>query len=172
MELKRIIEAIFFSSPRPLNVKNLEKKLEVYAADEINEAINSLIDEYTHSDRAMEIVHVSQGYQMRTKIEYRDWVKRFVKEKDVELTRPMLEAIAIIAYKQPITKREIDRLRGVDSSRIIKHLLDRRLIEMAGRNDDIGSPIVFRTTDRFLELFGLKDLSDLPTYKEIESFET
>ncbi|HBE45775.1 MAG TPA: SMC-Scp complex subunit ScpB [Deltaproteobacteria bacterium] len=172
MELKRIVEAIFFSSPRPLTLKNLEKKLEVYPADEINDAINSLIDEYANSERAMEIVQVSHGYQMRTKIEYRDWVKRFVKEKDIELTRPMLEAIAIIAYKQPITKREIDRLRGVDSSRIIKHLLDRRLIEMAGRNDDIGSPIVFRTTDKFLELFGLKDLSDLPTYKEIESFES
>jgi len=172
MELKRILEAILFSSPRPLTIKNLAKKLEVYEADEIEEAMRDLIDEYAHSDRAMEIVHVANGYQMRTRIGYKEWVKRFVREKDIELTRPMLEAIAVIAYKQPITKREIDRIRGVDSSRVIKHLLDRRLIEMAGRNDDIGSPIVFRTTDTFLELFGLKDLSDLPTFKEIESFES
>ncbi len=130
-----------------------------------------MTEEYRHSDSAIEIVTVSGGYQMRTKIIFREWVARFVKEKEFGLTRPMLEALSLIAYKQPITKREIDMIRGVDSTRMIKQLLERRLIEIAGRTDDVGKPIVFRTTDTFLEVYGLKDIGDLPTLKEIEALE-
>jgi segregation and condensation protein B len=83
----------------------------------------------------------------------------------------MLETLSIVAYKQPITKREIDTLRGVDSARMMKQLLERKLIEIAGRNGDLGRKIVFRTTGKFLELYGLKDIGDLPTFKEIESLE-
>jgi len=114
---------------------------------------------------------VAGGFQMRTKVLYRDWVKRFVREKDVGLSRPMLETLSIIAYKQPVTKKEIDVVRGVDSARAVKHLLERRLIEIAGRNGEAGKRMVFRTTQRFLEVYGLKSLEDLPTYKEIESLE-
>jgi segregation and condensation protein B len=171
MDLSRIIEAVLYSSPRPVTLKGLIKKLEVYSLEDIQKALNELIKEYNYSDRALEIVGVAGGYQMRTKLDYREWVKRFVREKDVGLTRAMLEAIAIIAYKQPITKREIDILRGVDSARVIKQLLERRLIEIAGRNEDVGKPIIFRTTNKFLELYGLKDIGDLPTFKEIESLE-
>jgi len=106
---------------------------------------------------------------MRTKLDYKDWVKRFVKEKDVELTRTVLETLAVIAYKQPVAKREVDMVRGVDSSRAIKHLLERKLVEIAGRNEDVGKPIVFRTTDRFLEVYGLRGIEDLPTTKELEA---
>jgi len=83
----------------------------------------------------------------------------------------MLEALSLIAYKQPITKREVDMIRGVDSTRMIKQLLERKLIEIAGRTDDFGKPIVFRTTETFLEVYGLKDIGDLPTLKEIEALE-
>jgi segregation and condensation protein B len=83
----------------------------------------------------------------------------------------MLETLAIIAYRQPVAKRDIDGLRGVDSARTIRQLLDRKLIEIAGRNEELGKPIIFRTTVRFLELFGLKDIRDLPTIREIESLE-
>jgi segregation and condensation protein B len=171
IELKRILEAILFSSSRPLKLKVFVKKLSMYGSEEIVQALHDLTDEYRHSDRAIEIVNVSGGYQMRTKILFREWVARFVKEKDVGLTRPMLEALSLIAYKQPITKREIDMIRGVDSTRMIKQLLEKRLIEIAGRTDDVGKPIVFRTTDTFLEVYGLKDIGDLPTLKEMEAFE-
>lgn len=108
---------------------------------------------------------------MRTKLAYREPVRRFVREKETGLTRPMLETLALVAYRQPVAKRDIDNMRGVDSARTIKQLLDRKLIEIAGRNEDLGKPIVFRTTPKFLELFGLKDIRDLPTIREIESLE-
>ena len=133
--------------------------------------MQTLMEEYRSANRAVEIVEVSGGYQMRTRVAYRDHVRRFVKEKESGLTRPMLETLAIIAYRQPVAKREIDGLRGVDSARTIRQLLERKLIEIAGRNEELGKPIIFRTTIRFLELFGLKNLRDLPTIKEIESLE-
>jgi segregation and condensation protein B len=139
--------------------------------EEITSAMQTLMEEYRSANRAVEIVEVSGGYQMRTKVAYRDHVRRFVKEKESGLTRPMLETLAIIAYRQPVAKREIDGLRGVDSARTVRQLLERKLIEIAGRNEELGKPIIFRTTIRFLELFGLKNLRDLPTIKEIESLE-
>jgi len=171
MELKRIIEAILFISPRPVSTKSLFKKLEGCSLSHIEDAIKELIREYRESDRAMEIVPVSGGYQMRTRPEFKDWIKRFVREKDVELTRSVLETLAIIAYKQPVSKRDIDMVRGVDSSRAIRQLLDRKLIEIAGRNDEIGRPMVFRTTVTILEVYGVNTLKDLPTFKEIEALE-
>jgi segregation and condensation protein B len=139
--------------------------------EEITSAMQALMEEYRSAGRAVEIVEVSGGYQMRTRVAYRDHVRRFVKEKESGLTRPMLETLAIIAYRQPVAKRDIDGLRGVDSARTIRQLLERKLIEIAGRNEELGKPIIFRTTIRFLELFGLKNLRDLPTIKEIESLE-
>ncbi len=171
MELKNIIEAVLFSSSRPVTLKQVAKRLEEFSREDIEQAFGVLIGEYAGPGRSVEIAQVAGGYQMRTRVAYREYVKRFVREKDVGLTRSMLEALSIIAYKQPVTKKEIDVVRGVDSARAIKHLLERRLIEMAGRNGDAGKRIVFRTTDRFLEVYGLKGLEDLPTYKEIESLE-
>jgi segregation and condensation protein B len=171
MELKRIIEAVLFVSGKPVTLKGLNKRLEGCSMADIEGTVKELMSEYNYSERAIEIVEVSGGYQMRTKIDFKEWVKRFVKEKDVELTKSVLEALAIIAYRQPITKREVDALRGVDSSRAIKQLLERKFIEIAGRNEEIGKPIVFRTTNRFLEVYGLKCLEDLPTIKELEVLE-
>lgn len=171
-ELIRIIEAVLFSSSKPVKMKTLVKRLAgSNDEDAIQQAVRGLIDEYRQSDRAMEIVHVSGGFQMRTRIAYKEWVKRFLREKEVGLTRPMLEALSLIAYKQPVTKREIDTLRGVDSARVIKQLLERKLIEIAGRTEDVGKPMAFRTTKTFLEVYSLKDISDLPTLKEMEILE-
>jgi segregation and condensation protein B len=169
MELKRIIEAILFVSPKPVTTKGLFKKLEGCSLKDVEDALNELAKEYHYSERALEIVQVSGGFQMRTKLDYKEWIKRFVKEKDVELTKSVLETLAAIAYKQPITKREVDAIRGVDSSRTIKHLLNKRLIEIAGRDNEIGKAITFRTTGKFLEAYGLRGIEDLPTFKELES---
>jgi len=171
MDLRRLIEAVLFSSPKPLKLKTLFKRLDGYKDDDIKQALRELTEEYRNSDRSIEIVPVSGGYQMRTKVEYREWVKRFIKERNPGLTRPMLEALSLIAYKQPITKREIDTFRGVDSTRVIRQLIEKRLIEMAGRTEDVGKPMAFRTTDTFLEAYGLKDIEDLPTLKEIKELE-
>ncbi|HPP06587.1 MAG TPA: SMC-Scp complex subunit ScpB [Syntrophorhabdaceae bacterium] len=171
MGLKRIIEAILFVSSKPVSLKTLSRKMGEFSEREIEDAVSELIEEYKAYSRAIEIVQVAGGYQMRTKVEFKDWVKRFAKEKDVELTRPTLETLAIVAYKQPVTKREIDIIRGVDSSRALKQLLDRKLIEIAGRNEDIGRPMVFKTTSKFLETYGLSSIKDLPTLKEIEALE-
>jgi segregation and condensation protein B len=171
MELKNIIEAVLFSSSRPVTAKQVARRLEEFSLEEIENALRMLMAEYSDPSRSVEIAQVAGGFQMRTKVTYRDYVKRFVREKDVGLSRPMLETLSIIAYKQPVTKKEIDVVRGVDSARAIKHLMERRLVEIAGRNGEAGKRMVFRTTQRFLEVYGLKTLEDLPTYKDIESLE-
>jgi segregation and condensation protein B len=160
-----------FSSSKPVALKQLKKKLEEYPPEEVERFLHELAQEYNSSDRAIEIVEVAGGYQMRTRLAYREWAKRFVKEKDVGLTKSMLETLSIIAYKQPLTKKEIDGVRGVDSSRAIKLLLDKKLIGIAGKNGDAGKRIIFRTTEKFLEVYGLRSIEDLPTYKDIESLE-
>jgi segregation and condensation protein B len=171
MELKKIIEAILFSSSKPVAPKILKKRLEEYSSEEIDEALRELITEYNNMDRAVEIAEVASGFQMKTKPLYKEWVTRFVKEKDVGLTKSMLETLSIVAYKQPVTKKDIDNVRGVDSTRAIKLLLERKLINIAGKNEDAGKKITFRTTDKFLEVYGLRSIEGLPTYKDIESLE-
>jgi segregation and condensation protein B len=171
MELKKIIEAILFSSSKPVAPKLLKKRLEEYPPQEIEEALRELTTEYNNLDRAAEIAEVAGGFQMKTKPVYKEWVTRFVKEKDVGLTKSMLETLSIIAYKQPVTKKDIDNVRGVDSTRAIKLLLERKLINIAGKNEDAGKKIIFRTTDKFLEVYGLRSIEDLPTYKDLESLE-
>lgn len=171
MELKKIIEAILFSSSKPIPPKLLKKRLEEYPPDEVEQALSELTGDYNNLDRAVEIAEVAGGFQMKTKLIYKEWVKRFVKEKDVGLTKSTLETLSIVAYKQPVTKKEIDGVRGVDSTRAIKLLLERKLICIAGKNGDAGKKIIFKTTEKFLELYGLRNIEDLPTYKDIESLE-
>jgi segregation and condensation protein B len=170
-ELERIIEAILFSSSKPVTLKRLQKGLEEFTLIEIQANLRAVADRYSQPESAIEIVEISAGYQMRTKLEYKDWVKRFIKEKDVGLTRAMLETLAVIAYRQPVAKRDVDGLRGVDSVRCIRQLLDRKLIEIAGRNQEPGKPMIFKTTGKFLEMFGLRGVGDLPTIKELEALE-
>jgi segregation and condensation protein B len=171
-DLKRIIETALFVATRPLTVKSIQRKLNGPSLNEIEGALTELLKEYKYSDRALEIVPVSGGYQMRTKTDYREYAKLFVREKTIGLTRSMVETLSLVAYKQPIAKAEIDRMRGVDSSRTIKQLLDRGLVEMAGRKEDAGRPLTFQTTRRFLEVFSLNEIGDLPTLREIELLES
>ena len=172
MDLKRIIEAILFSAARPVSLRYLTKKLSDFPPDDVAKALGELVAEYNASDRAVAVTEVAGGFQMRTRTDYREWVTRFVREKEVGLTRSLLEVLSIVAYKQPISKREIDQMRGVDSARAVKILLERRLIELGGRLDDVGKPVGFRTTGIFLETYGLKNLADLPTFKEVEALES
>jgi segregation and condensation protein B len=170
-ELDTILEAVLFSVSRPMTLKKLERGLPEFTALEIHSALKRLMEVFSSHERAVELAEISGGYQIRTKPDYKEWVKRFIREKDVGLTRAVMETLAIVAYRQPVGKRDIDGFRGVDSIRCIKQLLDRKLIEIGGRNQDPGKPMVFKTTKRFLEVFGLRDITDLPTVKEIEALE-
>jgi segregation and condensation protein B len=170
-ELETILETILFSASKPITLKRLHKGLPEFTPLEIQAAIENLMARCSEQGSGIEIVEVSAGYQIRTKPDYKEWVKRFVKEKDVGLTRAVMETLAVIAYRQPIAKRDIDNLRGVDSIRCIRQLLDRRLVEIAGRTREPGKAMVFQTTRKFLEMFGLRDVGDLPTVKELEALE-
>ncbi|MCX7857727.1 MAG: SMC-Scp complex subunit ScpB [Deltaproteobacteria bacterium] len=167
MDLKSILEAVLFVSTKPVSFRTLVKKLPEFSPEQIMETVRILIKEYNNEERAIEIVEVARGYQMRTKPRYSEYVKRFVKVKEQHLTKSMLETLAIVAYKQPITKKEIDRIRGVDSARAIKQLLEKKLIRIAGR-ERVLSSVIFETTDFFLECFGLKSLNELPNFAELE----
>jgi segregation and condensation protein B len=167
MEIKSIVEAILFVTTRPLSLDTLSRKLPEFRREDIFDAIKTLEDEYKRRGGPLEIVEVARGYQIRTRPEYSDYIKRFVRVKEPSLTKSMIETLAIVAYKQPITKKEIDKIRGVDSSRALKLLLERRLIRVAGKEKVLAS-MTFETTDLFLESFGLKSINELPDYSELE----
>lgn len=164
--LKAIIEAILFVSGKPVNLDRLK---DVIGEDKesIKSALQQMIDEYRKDTRGIEIVEVAGGYQMRTKTNLSEYVKNYLQVKPSKLSRPAMETLAIIAYKQPITKSEIEYIRGVDSSGILRALLERKLIRIVGKKDVPGRPLLYGTTKEFLELFGLSDIRDLPTLKDL-----
>src|SRR5581483_480902 len=129
---------------------------------EVKAAVAFLIQEYAAAERGVRIAEVAGGYQFRTAAEYADYVKKFVQEKPSKLSRAALETLAIIAYRQPLTKAEVELVRGVDVDGVLNSLLTKKLIRVVGRKDVAGRPWVYGTTPQFLELFGLNDLSSLP----------
>jgi segregation and condensation protein B len=130
-----------------------------------------LVASYAAEDRGVEVRHVAGGYKMYTKPQHHDMVRRFIKSlrPPLRLTMPALETLAVIAYKQPVTAPEIQEIRGVNTSGVLKTLLDKRLISTAGRKEVIGRPILYRTSKDFLMRFGLSDLEELPSLKEFEA---
>lgn len=173
---KNIIEALIFSSDEPLaNTEIIKaiKGLDGEDADITNEDINSAVDllnkEYESSGRAVKIVKIAGGYLFATREEYAKYIGYLSSEKTKRrLSQAALETLAIIAYKQPITKPELESIRGVNSDYILATLLDKKLITISGRAETIGRPLLYTTTDEFLKYFGLNSLSDLPKPREIE----
>lgn len=165
---KRIIEAVLFSSAKPVSVAALKKILKGYRADVIAKFITELADEYERENRSFTINEVANGYELVTKIDYFHWLsKAEVQKKTRNATHAMLETLAVLAYKQPVTRNEIEELRGVDCSGILATLLERNFIKITGRKEVPGRPLLYATTERFLEHFGLRSLSDLPRISEI-----
>jgi segregation and condensation protein B len=165
-EAKSIIEAAFFISGEPISVDSLKKILEL---DKVNteRLTRELIIEYSVKNAGLLIVEVAEGFQMVTNPACAPWVKKLLSTSvPKKLTQSSLETIAIIAYKQPIIKAEIEALRGVNSDGVIKTLLERRMIKILGRKEVPGRPLMYSTTKEFLQYFGLKDLSEMPTLKE------
>ncbi|MEK6599928.1 MAG: SMC-Scp complex subunit ScpB [Deltaproteobacteria bacterium] len=165
--LKPLIETIIFAADHPISFEKLMNVLEGEKRDEARLALNELINEYAASSRGIIIEEVAGGYQIRTRPEFAPWLRRLFKIGFQKLSKASMETLAMIAYKQPITRMEIEELRGVDSGGVLKTLMDRNLIKIIGRKELPGRPVVYGTTKEFLEVFDLKDLACLPTLKEI-----
>ncbi len=169
-ELKQIIEALIFVSEVPLSRNKIMEALPEYKKERIDAALAQLKAEYGADNHGFALHEVAEGFHFRTKPEYRDWIMRLKKVSPVRLSREALQTLAIIAYKQPILRSEIERIRGVDVSGVLKSLLEKKLIRIVGRNKELaGKPLIYGTSQKFLEVFDLKDLSSLPSLKEIKA---
>jgi len=166
--LKSLLESLLFAAEDPLTLPRLGGLLEGVEKDEILSVLQELLSEYETQGRGFRLVEVAGGYQMRTPKENADWIRRLHQTRSARLSRATLETLAIIAYKQPITRAEIENIRGVDVEGVLSALLERRLIRIVARKDVLGRPFLYGTTAEFLQFFNLKDLTQLPTLKEIE----
>jgi segregation and condensation protein B len=167
-DIKYIIESLLFVADEPLPVDRIKKILIQVETREIREAMAQLTAEYEARGGGFYLDEVAGGYQIRTRPQYTDWIKKLIQPKPLRLSKPALETLVIIAYKQPIIRSDIEHLRGVDCGGVIRVLLERKLVRVLGRKEIAGRPLIYATTKRFLEIFDLKNLRDLPTPKEIE----
>ena len=167
-ELKSIVENVLLAADQPVNAAELEKIfLNTAEKNDLQLILEELKEEY--QSRNLQILEVADGYQLCTRHEFNDWIRKFLKlDRSSRLSQPSLDTLSIIAYKQPLTRQEVDDIRGVDSSGVVKTLLEKKVIGPAGRKKVPGRPIMYRTTQKFLEYFGLKDLSDLPTLEDLK----
>ena len=167
-ELKSIVENVLLAADQPVHVDELEKIfLNTAEKNDLQLILEELKEEY--QSKNLQILEVADGYQLCTRHEFNGWIRKFLKlDRSSRLSQPSLDTLSIIAYKQPLTRQEVDDIRGVDSSGVIKTLLEKKVIGPAGRKKVPGRPIMYRTTQKFLEYFGLKDLSDLPTLEDLK----
>jgi segregation and condensation protein B len=167
-ELKSIVENVLLAADQPVNAAELEKIfLNTAEKNDLQVILEELKEEY--QSRNLQILEVADGYQLCTRHEFNEWIRKFLKlDRSSRLSQPSLDTLSIIAYKQPLTRQEVDDIRGVDSSGVVKTLLEKKVIGPAGRKKVPGRPIMYRTTQKFLEYFGLKDLSDLPTLEDLK----
>jgi segregation and condensation protein B len=176
--LKPILEALIFAADEPISVNQLEEILNegqvagqarTVSANEIRQFITELNAEYGIARRAYRILQVGGGYQFATRPEFAEWVGRLYKERGKrKLSHSALETLAIIAYRQPVTKPEIEAIRGVNADYVLHTLLERRLVTITGRAQTVGRPLLYGTTNEFLKHFGINDLTDLPKPRELE----
>jgi len=166
--VRAIIEALLFVSEVPLSLSKIKELLAMYTHGEITAALEDLRKEYSGDNHGCAVAEVAQGYQLRTKPEYAGWVRKLNKITPTRLSRAALETLAIIAYKQPILRSEVEAIRGVDVGGVLHLLLEKKLIKIMGRKNVPGRPFLYGTTQRFLEVFSLQDLSSLPSLKELE----
>jgi segregation and condensation protein B len=169
--LKAILESLLFAAGEPITLAQMVSALETVPRDDIRRALGEMAVAYAEAGRGLVLEEVAGGYQLRTPREHAAYVRRLLAAKPPRLSRPLMETIAIVAYRQPITRPEIEQLRGVDCGGVIDTLLERQLIKIAGRKEAPGRPIVYATTPEFLELFGLKDLASLPDLEEFREIE-
>lgn len=165
-ELKAIVENLLLASDHPVSADLLHKTLANGAGrDELQTVLKELQEDY--QSKSLQIVEVAEGFQLCTRPEYAEWIRKLLKlDRTFRLSQPALDTLSIIAYKQPITRNEVEEIRGVDSSGVIRTLLEKKIIDPAGRKEVVGKPIMYKTTHKFLEYFALRDLSELPTLED------
>lgn len=161
----QIIEALLFSTPEPLSISDL-KSITKESKKTINSSIVELNKFYTEQERSFEIVQVAVGYQIRTKKKFSQWIIKNQKIKKNNLSPSALETLSVIAYRQPVSKQQINKIRRVDSTGTVKKLLQKKLIQIDGRSDAPGKPLIYTTSTKFLETLGLKKIIDLPQPQE------
>ena len=169
-ELKNIVESLLFVADEALSLERLKKTLPQADPEAIREAVAALQADYDARRGGFYLAEVAGGFQFRSRPEYTAWVRRLVDPKPLRLSKAAMETLAVIAYKQPIIRADIEHLRGVDCGGVLRVLLERKLIRVLGRKEIAGRPLIYATTKIFLETFDLKDLKDLPTPREIEEF--
>ena len=167
-DITDIIESLLFVADEPLSLDKLKSILETVESKEIKTALQMLGDRYESRGGGFSLYEVAGGWQLRSRPEYNPWIKRLLQPSPQRLSKPALETLAIVAYNQPIIRADIEHIRGVDCGGVLRQLMERKLIRVLGRKEIPGRPLIYATTKLFLETFGLKDLRDLPSPKEIE----
>jgi len=165
--LRSILESLLFAAGDPVPLARLLQLVPGYERRDVVRMLSELGEEYSRDERGFRLEQVAGGYQMRTSRANAEFVKALLAQRPVRLTRAALETLAVVAYRQPVTRPEIEAIRGVDVDAVLTTLLDRRLVRVLGRKDVVGRPLLYGTTPTFLETFGLKDLSTLPRLEEL-----
>jgi segregation and condensation protein B len=170
-KLTSILESLLFAAGEPVSLAQLANAIEEVPREKVRKALSEMAAAYAANGRGIVLEEIAGGYQLRTRSEHAAYVRRLLSAKPPRLSRPVLETLAIVAYRQPVTRPEIEQLRGVDSGGVLDTLIERNLIKIAGRKEAPGRPIIYATTADFLELFGLKDLESLPDLEEFRELE-
>ena len=170
-DLENIVESLLFVTDEPLTIDRLKKILDFTGTSEIQQVLNNLKDYYENRKGGFYLSEVAGGYQFRTRFEYTEWLKRLIQPNPLRLSKPAMETLAIVAYKQPVMRSDIEHIRGVDCGGILRMLMKRKLVRVLGRKEIPGRPLIYATTKQFLEIFELKDLKDLPTPQEIQELQ-
>jgi segregation and condensation protein B len=165
-KIESILESLLFVAGEPLPLKRLAE-LVGGKRKEVQAALAGLVERWSAPERGLRVVEIAGGWQIQTAEDNAAWVGKLISSRPVRLSRASLECLAIVAYKQPVTRIEIDEIRGVDSGGVLKTLLEHGLIKISGRKDVAGKPLIYSTDKRFLEFFRLKSLSELPTLREL-----
>ena len=169
--MKRVLECLMFASRSPVTAQSVTKAFPEWKRGEVEVALRELVGEWSDAGRGIVVVEVSGGYQFRTRPEHAEAVLRYQRAKPLKLSRAALEVLTIVAYRQPVTKVTIDKIRGVDSSGTLGALLERELVRIVGREEGPGRPFLYGTTERFLEVFSLRSLDELPPLRELKELD-
>jgi segregation and condensation protein B len=168
--IESVIEAVLFASDEPISASRLVNIIGISSVKQVKDAVEALNKGYEDNNSAFLVENIAGGYQMLTRRVYNNWLRKLVRErKETRLTRAALETLSIIAYKQPVIRADIEAVRGVASGDMIRSLMNKGLVKIAGRADILGRPILYGTTKKFLEIFGLSSIDDLPKIEELKN---
>ncbi len=170
-DLPAIIESLIFTADSALSTDRLCDLLTEFERGEIKSALSGLVEYHQGRGGGFELVEVAGGWQFRTRPAFHSYITRHIKTRAAKFSQSALETLAIVAYRQPITRAEVEHLRGVDCGGVLKTLLEKHLVRILGKKDIPGRPLIYGTSKEFLEVFGLKDLKSLPTLREIQALD-